>query len=250
LTLLRDAEIDRLAQAGGAHPESNAERMARLDAERNERDRRLGRGYDYERSHKPSYVEHVSPHVDLVIEGGDRFGLCEVCGDPAGIVVPPEAAIDGARRFCGAKCLALGKQRKMEQEQAEAARALPGGMDTASELPPLRDAGIDHLVAADTGADPYESARALAQEAQRQHRDLADYLCEHRPDLLSEQEDRQVTAAESVIGTYKRLGIALRVDADGSLVIGREELRIPPSLVMATEAQVDEIIKRLKGDCA
>jgi hypothetical protein len=43
-----------------------AKRVARLDAERNARDRKIGRGYDYARSQRPSYVEHASPHVDLV----------------------------------------------------------------------------------------------------------------------------------------------------------------------------------------
>jgi hypothetical protein len=117
------------------------------------------------------------------------------------------------------------------------------------ELTLLRDAEIDRLAGADT--DPYESARALAREAEHQHRNLTDYLCEHRPDLLNEHDnDRQITAAESIIGTCKRLDIALRLGDDGCLVLGREEPAVPPSLVMTMEAHVDEIGRLLQKEPA
>jgi hypothetical protein len=32
------------------------------------------------------------------------FGLCEVCGDPAGLIVPFTVAVAGKRRFCGIAC--------------------------------------------------------------------------------------------------------------------------------------------------
>jgi hypothetical protein len=43
--------------------ETPAERCARLDAERNERDRLAGRGYDYAPRSKASYVVHASPNT-------------------------------------------------------------------------------------------------------------------------------------------------------------------------------------------
>jgi hypothetical protein len=60
------------------------ERIAKLDAERNERDRRLGRGYDYDgRSH--GSVVRNSPHIDLVV-GDPVFDRCELSGGPARVV--------------------------------------------------------------------------------------------------------------------------------------------------------------------
>ena len=80
---------------------STPQDIARLDAERNERDRKNRRGYDYDGRSRT--VIKASEHVDLVIDTGE-FGNCEVCGDPAGIVLPWNAAVNGKRHFCGGAC--------------------------------------------------------------------------------------------------------------------------------------------------
>jgi hypothetical protein len=50
----------------------------------------------------PGLIEQVSPHIELVIDGGDdEFGACDICDEPAGLVVPWDAAISGQRRFAG-----------------------------------------------------------------------------------------------------------------------------------------------------
>jgi hypothetical protein len=107
--------------------ETSTERCARLDRERNEADRIVGRGYDYAKSQTPSCVVHASPHVDLVIEANSEFGLCEICGEPASMIVPERSpsrcglwryapreewwtAIDLGRRFCSTNCLAQARR--------------------------------------------------------------------------------------------------------------------------------------------
>lgn len=67
---------------------------ARLDRERNERDRRAGRGQGYDGRQRK--VVYRSAHVKIV-RMSDGFGLCEVCGDPAAMMTD-----DG--RFCGMAC--------------------------------------------------------------------------------------------------------------------------------------------------
>lgn len=79
-----------------------AEAIAKLDAGRNERDRKAARGYDYARSQAPGYVVHASPHIDLVIEANGELRACDACGDPACIVTP--YSLYGKRRFCGINC--------------------------------------------------------------------------------------------------------------------------------------------------
>ncbi len=96
--------------------------------------------------------------------------------------------------------------------------------------------------------DPYERARRLAREAEAQGRDLTDYLREHAPDLLDETEHRQVTPAESIIATCRRHGIALTLDDDGRLVVGKgdgsgNEPAPWPSLSMAIEAHAEAIAR-------
>jgi tubulysin polyketide synthase-like protein len=43
----------------------------------------------------------IAPANPLI---GDDFGLCEVCRDPAAMVVPTKEAVHGARHFCGMAC--------------------------------------------------------------------------------------------------------------------------------------------------
>jgi hypothetical protein len=230
------------------------------------------------------------------------FGRCDICGDPADIVLRRDATINGHQRFC-ASCLrdqdhsheAFGKRNKRKVrtcplcggkwDQSESAdgvcttrnkrdiayclkyRFLRRELDADDLARPYVTTGpycpwpqvepdlairqdsrpeteqeraeIDRLAA--TVTDPYESARTLARETQRQHRDLSDYLREHYPDLLDEHDDCRITAAESIISTCKRLDIAPRLGDDGCLVVGCEESAVPPSRVMAVEAHVDEI---------
>jgi len=123
----------------------------------------------------------ASPHIDLVVESG----LCQVCGDTAGIVVSPNAAINGKRRFCGRECLQQARDRGLSQSHK-------------AEI-----------------------------------------------DLLSEADMNKITPAESIFRTCQRLGISLRLDADGTLLINREESAVPPSLVMAMKAHIEEIAQLL-----
>jgi hypothetical protein len=92
----REAEIERLAMADGLNKDW-------LDAIRNVQavfpEARL--------------VDNPAPHpwepgetVMRVIDPDRlfktfKFGRCDICGGPAALVVPPWAAIDGLRRFCG-----------------------------------------------------------------------------------------------------------------------------------------------------
>jgi hypothetical protein len=94
--------------------------------------------------------------------------------------------------------------------------------------------------------DPDERSRTLAGQAEAKGRDLADHITEHAPNLLDEPEIRSITPAENAIVTCRRHGIALRLDADGTLVIGKadgggKEPAPWPSLVMAIEAHAEAI---------
>jgi len=175
----RDAKNSNPTETGACLPHIN--HITKLDAERNERDRLAGRGHDYAPPGRNTYVEQVSPHISLIVETGS----CQVCGDPAGIVVPPNAAINGKRRFCRRECLQQARDRQLLQS--------------------------------------YEA----------------------EIDILSEVDKNKITPAESIIGTCKRLGLSLWLDADGTLVINREESAIPPSLVMAMKAHIEEIAQLL-----
>jgi hypothetical protein len=53
---------------------------------------------DWERGEVVMIVDH-----DKLFETGERFGCC-ACGAPADIIMPPEAAVEGRRRFC-ADCM-------------------------------------------------------------------------------------------------------------------------------------------------
>jgi hypothetical protein len=72
-------------------------------------------------------------------------------------------------------------------------------------------------------ADPYVRARQLAREAEAAGADLPDYIQQHAPDLFTEAVS-PTAPAESLIQTCQRHGIALRLDADGSLIVGRSDL--------------------------
>ncbi len=72
-----------------------------LDTQRNEHDRQIGRGYDYA-------PQHITD---------DYFGLCEVCGDPASMIVPNETAINGKRRCCGTFCYEHEQQPETPEEK-------------------------------------------------------------------------------------------------------------------------------------
>jgi hypothetical protein len=98
------------------------DRIARLDAERNERDCRAGRGYDYAQSSLRTYTVHVSSHIDFVTEADSQFDLCETCGDPAGMVLPLTMAVRGGKRhFCGTKCLAQVHDETATSDDEDAA---------------------------------------------------------------------------------------------------------------------------------
>jgi hypothetical protein len=107
----KNAGVPGVPQAGsGETPESDEvaktviERIARLDRERNKADRIAGRGYDYDKSGTSRRFIPVNQPLSLVVEPDSQFGLCEVCGDPAAIVIP--SPISGMSRFCGGQCLA------------------------------------------------------------------------------------------------------------------------------------------------
>jgi hypothetical protein len=92
----------------------------------------------------------------------------------------------------------------------------------------------------------YERARHLAREAEAAGRDLLDHLCERASDLLDEPDDRRVSPAESIAMTCRRRGIALRLDEDGALVIGKadgsgKEPALWPSLIDAIEAHAEPL---------
>jgi hypothetical protein len=86
-------------------------------------------------------------------------------------------------------------------------------------------------------------------------RELVAWLHEREVERLAaaaaaEPENTEVTPAASLIETCQRLGIGLRVDAGGRLVLGRSDLcghepGIPASLVMAVEAHAAGIAQLL-----
>jgi hypothetical protein len=63
----------------------------------------------------------------------------------------------------------------------------------------------------------------LAHDAEATGHDLVDHLSEHASDLLDQTEDLSLTPAESIIGTCRRLGIALSLTPDGGLVVGQAD---------------------------
>jgi hypothetical protein len=110
-----------------------AEECARVDAERNERDRKARRGYDYDGRGDLSYQWEPGETVmrvfdpDKLFDSEAPFGRCEVCGAPASMVVPEgfpssggswrhaswsewrEAIRDG-RHFCSTVCWQRSQQ--------------------------------------------------------------------------------------------------------------------------------------------
>ena len=101
---LLDTQIQEGQNPAVTSSETPEQRCARLDAERNERDR-AARGFDYTESKTPTYKVKVSEQVTFVLEVDPQFGLCDSCGEAAGIVLPSWKAIKGMRRFCGTQCL-------------------------------------------------------------------------------------------------------------------------------------------------
>ena len=92
--------------------------MAWLDAARNSRDKLAKRGYDYDGCGAQFQFESAES-VKRVFESAPQFGRCDVCGEPADIVLHRDVTINGHKRFC-APCLrqqdydreALGKRNK------------------------------------------------------------------------------------------------------------------------------------------
>jgi hypothetical protein len=84
-----------------------AARVARLDRERNEADRIAGRGYDYDKSGIPRCFVQINDHLRVVVESDPEFKVCEICSEPAGLILP--TVVNGRRRFCGTTCLARAK---------------------------------------------------------------------------------------------------------------------------------------------
>ena len=86
---------------------SDFSRAARLDEERNIHDKLYKRGYDHDENGDlaPKFApgETVLRVLDPDFLFGD-FGRCDICGDPADIVLRRAAAINGHQRFC-APCL-------------------------------------------------------------------------------------------------------------------------------------------------
>ena len=124
-----DAGLAVLAALAGLPTRKNVEpapdaadlatkRMAWLDAARNSRDKLAKRGYDYDGCGAQFQFESAES-VKRVFESAPQFGRCDVCGEPADIVLHRDVTINGHKRFC-APCLrqqdydreALGKRNK------------------------------------------------------------------------------------------------------------------------------------------
>jgi hypothetical protein len=84
-----------------AAAETTIESIARLDAERNERDRIARRGYDYDGRGDQSYQFEPGETVARVFDPDrlvGKFGHCDVCGKPAGIVLRRDTTPKGAKQ--------------------------------------------------------------------------------------------------------------------------------------------------------
>jgi hypothetical protein len=71
----------------------------------------------------------------------------------------------------------------------------------------------------------------------------------HKAELLAALSTPHLTTAQSLLCTCHRYGVALRIDEDGNLVVGRaiaraEENSQPwPSLIIALEANLEEVAR-------
>jgi hypothetical protein len=77
-----------------------SERIAQLDLERNERDRLAKRGYDYDGRGDQSYRFEPGETVIRIFAPDRQFGRCDICHEPAAIVLHRNATINGHQRFC------------------------------------------------------------------------------------------------------------------------------------------------------
>ena len=70
----------------------------------------------------------------------------------------------------------------------------------------------------------------------------------HKEELSAlKPAERPVTPAESLVGTCARLGIALRVEPDGTLVVGTRGQEIPASLARALEVHCEAVAQLVLG---
>lgn len=104
------------------------------------------------------------------------------------------------------------------------------------------------------GTDPYHRAKALAREAEATGRDLVDHIREHVPELAATPAlGEGWTPAQSILATCQRHGVALHIDPDGALVVGKvgakaDELKQPwRTLIMAIEAHTDAVARLVEA---
>jgi hypothetical protein len=142
--------------------ETPAERCARLDAERNQHDRIEHRGYDNDGRGDQSYQFEPGETVMRVFDAnrffGGEFGVCEVCGDAAAMIIPAaklprevwrellghcawrelskeeqaaakpvlrEAELKYGHRFCGLECYREAMPDGVERKEKKAAKRCP-----------------------------------------------------------------------------------------------------------------------------
>ncbi len=99
-------------------------------------------------------------------------------------------------------------------------------------------------------ASHHECAKTVAREAEAAGTDLSDYCRQRAPELLNGAVlDPGPSPGKSIIETCLRYGVALRIDADGDLVVGKagakgdEPTQPWRSLLIAIEAHLETVAR-------
>jgi hypothetical protein len=103
-------------------------------------------------------------------------------------------------------------------------------------------------------SDPYEHTKAIAHHCEATGTDLADYLAGDarlREKMARDTRPAEWTPAHSILETCQRYGVALRIEPNGTLVVGKADAKADepsqpwPSLLDAIEAHLETVARLL-----
>jgi len=144
--------------------------------------------------------------------------------------------------------LSRGKTKKSTLNQLDIAGTCDYSMEAAVIIEHFQEWGVGLIANGDKLT--VESSAPLADE---------DYalILDHKADILAILTAKaprrpvissKTTPAESLVGTCRRLGISLRLDSDGTLVVGKTREHAPASLVRALSAHAEAVARLVQAD--